>query len=379
MSVKSFQGAEIETLTQEFLSGGGSPTIVRDTSIKVTGVASWKLASNTSDFFETAKTKAATDVIAACLFDWRTNTLAPSTRVYRVCTAGDSGANAGRWYVGLNASKLHIYKSDGTLQASTSTTLSASTFYHIALFDDGTKGYIFINGVEEASWTHSQGAWNNKEWGPSAVQVAGKATAGLFWFDNICCFDDQDGRMDHLTPTGFRDGTDETWRVERPLAIADVDTGFTSTGGNHYTEVDEEPNSTSDYVYHPNANSRKFIIKEGASYYDLPAAGTKWGFTHDKSPADNEWSDAIFNTIKTGIEDTTDSVKETMGLETAANAGVAGVGTEKIRAVRYLFHQFVLSGDLVEYRFYVWRDTVLIGPDDPAAAGGRRRWHGGHF
>jgi len=369
MSIRSFQGAEIEDLNSEFL-GAHSGTIVRDTAVKITGVASWKMASNTLDFFETAKTKAATNVTAAGMFNFRVGGFANGLS-YRICTAGDNGGNPGRWYLGYaiagGVATLKLYKNDGTVQA-TGSTISATVWMHFLLIDDGTTAYVYFNGSTTAdmTWAHGQGAWNNKQWGPSCVQTVGKAAVTNHWFDDVMCFDDQDGRMDWLTPSGW-DG-DTSWRVERANPTSDVETGFTSTGGNHFGEVDEDVDDTSDYVWHLNSHSRKHIIREASTDYDLPAAGSKWGFTHDTTPAGNEWTDAIFDGIATGLEDTTDSVKEMMGLEDASGVGVGGVGSERIRAVRYLFNATVTGGSPLELRYYIWRDTVLIGPDDPVAA-----------
>ncbi|KKN25705.1 hypothetical protein LCGC14_0882170 [marine sediment metagenome] len=368
MSVRSFQGAEIYNINAEFSGSGRTTTIVRDTAVKVTGVASWRLNSNVFDYFSTGKTKAATDVIAACSMHFRLDG-GPVGLVYRICTAGDNGGNAGRWYLGHEERQLKIYKSDGTVQA-TGTTLSNNTWYHILLIDDGTTAYVYLDGntTADASWVHSQGAWNNKQWGPSSIQTVGKALLLSHWFDDVVCFDDQDGRMDWLTPSGW-DG-DTSWRVERGTPNADVATGFTpSTAGSHYVLVDEDAPDTSDYVWMPIGNSADHNAREDGTDYEIPIAGAKWGWTHDTTPAGNEWTDAIYDDLSHGFEDTTDSVKEMMGLLSTSDFTM---GSEHIRAVRYLYHaETVVS----EWRLYHWGDTVLIGPDDPAAppAGQRRR------
>ena len=368
MSAPSFQGAEIYSLSDEML-GATTLSIVRDTSIKVTGVASWKLASNVSDYFETAKTKAATDVIAAGMFHYRISGTAVGLS-YRICTAGDNGANAGRWYLGHATGVLKIYKSDGTIQASGST-LSASTWRHILLIDDGTTAYVYLDGntTPDMTWNHGQGAWNAKSWGPSSIQVLGKAAATTCWFDDVVCFDDQDGRMDWITPSDWDGST--TWRVERAIPIGNVVTDFNTTGGaNHYEEVDEDVDDTADYL-DPATHSSPVdpIAREDGTDYQVSPA-TSWGWTHDLSPAGNEWTDAIWDAIATGRHHVPSGDKELLSLTEVASWSM---GSEHVRAVRYMTLKDAT------FNVYIWRDTVLIGPDDPAAAGGRRRWHGGHF
>lgn len=365
MSVRSFQGAEIFRLASEML-GSHSSSITRDTGVKVTGVASWKLAATQSEFFETAKTKPATDVITACMMNYRTDGGAAG-RVYRICTAGDNGGNPGRWYLAQEARQLKIY-SNADVEQAAGTTVNLNAFNHITLMDDGTTAYLFLNGnlTPDMTWVHGQGAWNAKPWGPSSVQTVGKAISNTHHFDDVICFDDQDGRMDKITPGGW-DG-DTTWRVERATPNGDVETGFTpSTAGSHYVLVDEDVPDKTDYVWAPLANSLKRITREAGTDYGLPAAGSKWGFTHDTSPAGNEWTDSIFDAIATGLEDTTDSVKELMDILDMADMSP---GSERIRAVRYLNQQEIADP---ENRFYLWRDTVLIGPSDPAVAEAARR------
>ena len=366
MSVKSFSGAEIYNIDVEFPSAFTS-TIVRDTAVKVTGVASWKLASNVFDYFSTGKTKAATDVIAACSMHFRLDG-GPVGLVYRICTAGDNGGNAGRWYLGHEERQLKIYKSDGTVQA-TGTTLTPNTWYHILLIDDGTTAYVYLDGntTADMSWAHGQGAWNNKEWGPSSVQTVGKTIRVFHWFDDVVCFDDQDGRMDWITPSDWDGST--TFRVEKAIPIGDVVTDFNTTGGaNHYEEVDEDVDDTADYV-DPATHTApvNLIAREDGTDYTLSNQG--WAFTYDLSPAGNEWTDAIYDAIATGRHHVPSGDKELLSL---TEVSAWSMGSEHVRAVRY-----VSLND--GFNIYKWNDTVLIGPDDPAAAGGRRRWHGGHF
>ena len=375
MSIRSFQGAEIYNLNSEFLLAH-TGTIARDTAIKEAGVASWKMASNVADYFTTGKTKAATNVTAACMFNFRVGGFVNGMS-YRICTAGTDGGNAGRWYLGYaiagGVATLKLYKNDGTVQA-TGSTIVATVWMHFLLIDDGTTAYVYFNGSTTAdmTWAHGGGAWNNLPWGPSCVQTVGKATAANHWFDNVMCFDDQDGRMDWITPSGW-DG-DTSWRVERPIPTGDVVTDYTPSGGGaHYLLVDEEPDDTADHVDTVAAHEQHHIAREGGIDYDLSA--TSHGIMYDLSPASNEWTDNIYDGISTGQRDGGGN-KEILDIEDASVVGVGGVGSERIRAVRYL-QQFQQPGAPKE--FYSWRDTVLIGPSDPAAAGGRRRWHGGHF
>ncbi|KKL07831.1 hypothetical protein LCGC14_2582050, partial [marine sediment metagenome] len=252
-----------------------------------------------------------------------------------------------------------IYKSDGTIQASGST-LSASTWRHLLLIDDGTTAYVYLDGntTPDMTWNHGQGAWNAKSWGPSSIQVLGKAAATTCWFDDVVCFDDQDGRMDWITPSDW-DG-DTSWRVERAIPTGDVVTDYNPSGGGaHYLLVDEDVDDTSDHVDTIATHEQNHIAREDGTDYDMQPA-TSWGLTHDTSPAGNEWSDAIYDGISTGQRDGAGN-KEILDL---TNVSAWSMGSEHIRAVRYL-QQFQQPGTPKEY--YVWRDTVLIGPDDPAA------------
>ena len=335
MSVRSFQGAEIYDLASEMLIGGHSATIVRDTSVKKTGVASWDLTSARTEFFETAKTKAATDVIAACSMWFRLDAGFPN-QIYRICTAGDNGGNNGRWYIGQDLGVLKIY-TGGQVVRATGSSLSVNTWYHLMLMDDGTTAYVYLDGntTADASWVHSQGAWNNKSWGPSAVQLAGKTVTVHHWFDDVVCFDDQDGRMDWITPSGWDGST--TFRVERAIPIGTVVGDFDSTGdpsADHHLEVDEDVDDTADYL-DPATHSApiNLIAREDGTDYTLSNQG--WGFTYDVSPASNEWTDGIWDAI--------------------------AMGSEHIRGVRYM------SLTDATWNAYIWRDTVLIGPDDPVA------------
>lgn len=371
MSNRSIQGAEVPSLVQEFLADYTASN-TRDTTLKKNGEASWNLNSLQSQFFRTGKTKPGVDVIAACMMWWQSDLSTDPDRVFRFCAAGDNGGNPGRWQAVYGDGFLKIYDALDAEQAAGETTINHETWYHITLMDDGTTAYIYLNGVLECSWAHGAGAWRNLPWGPACIQIDGKEADYEFNFDDVIAFDDQDGRMDWITPDDW-DGT-YTWRVIRAKPVTpDVVTGFTpSAAVDHYTLVDESPtDDTSDYVWILDSHAWASIAREDGTDYTHTIGGGTAGrnLLYDLSPAGNEWTDAIFDAIATGLHNTTDDAKELLNIE---DSGTIGIGSEHVRAVHYLAYQSVTGGTPTETRFYVWRDQVLIGPADPGAAVTRR-------